>query len=368
MLLGQRFSTDRRFPSGASAMPIHRAPYGQSRDGEPVELFTLEQPNGLRARLTNFGAILVGLDVPDRGGQLADVTLGYDELAGWLENPAYMGATVGRYGNRIANARFELEEQTHRLTANEGSHHIHGGQVGFHKRLWLAEPFEEPHALGVRLTYSSSDGEEGYPGNLQSAVTYRLTQGNELRIDFTASTDRSTVINLVHHSYWNLSGQPSRTVLDHELELNADRYLPVDEEAIPLGAPEPVEGTAMDFRQPTTVGARIGRAPGGGYDHNFVLHQIPQTEQIQPAAKLYEPTSGRSMELLTNQPGVQFYAGLYLDGSIVGKGGVRYPQHGGLCLETQRWPDSPNRPGFPSPVLRPGEMYHHVMIHRFGVR
>lgn len=345
--------------------------YGDLPDGRDAELYTLTNANGLRATLTNYGAILVSMEIPDRDGTLADVTLGYDTLEGWLSNTSYFGSTVGRYGNRIAKGEFTLDGKTYTLAKNNGENALHGGIKGFDKVLWDADPVKKPGAVGVEFSYLSPDGEEGYPGNLKTTVTYWLTDDNELRIEFKATTDKPTVVNLCHHSYWNLTGDPKNTILDHELMLAADHFLPVDEGLIPTGEKRPVEGTPFDFTKLTKVGARIEAENeqlklGNGYDHCWVLRN--QTGEVALAATLYDPSSGRAMDLSTDQPGVQFYCGNFLDGSVTGKGGINYAFRTGLCLETQHFPDSPNKPDFPSVVLRPGETYSHTMVHRFYTR
>ncbi len=346
--------------------------YGALPDGRKAELYTLTNADGLKATLTNYGAILVSMEVPDRDGKLADVTHGYDTLKGWLSNTSYFGSTVGRYGNRIAKGQFTLDGKTYTLAKNNnGENALHGGIKGFDKVLWDAKPVKQAGAVGVEFNYISRDGEEGYPGNLKNTVTYWLTDKNELRIEFKATTDKPTIINLCHHSYWNLTGDPKNTILDHELMLAADRFLPVDKGLIPTGERRPVEGTPFDFTKLTKIGARINAEDeqlklGNGYDHCWVLRS--QAGNVALAATLYDPSSGRAMDLSTDQPGVQFYCGNFLDGSVAGKGGTKYAFRTALCLETQRFPDSPNKPDFPSAVLRPGETYRHTMVHRFYTR
>jgi len=345
--------------------------YGTLTDGRTAHLYTLTNANGVKATLTDYGAILVSLETPDRDGKLADITLGYDSLEGWLSNTSYFGSTVGRYGNRIAKGKFTLDGKTYTLATNNNENHLHGGIKGFDKVLWDAKLIERRGAAGVEFTYTSPDGEEGYPGNLKASVTYTLTDKNELRVEFDAVTDKPTVVNLVHHSYWNLTGDPSNTILDHELMLAADHFLPVDEGLIPTGELRPVKGTPFDFTQPTKIGARVNADNqqlkyGGGYDHCWVFRN--QTGKVAPGATLYDPSTGRAMDILTDQPGVQFYCGNFLDGNVKGKGGVEYQFRTGLCLETQHYPDSPNKPKFPSAVLRPGETYHHTMVLRLYVK
>ncbi|HUT32506.1 MAG TPA: aldose epimerase family protein [Planctomycetota bacterium] len=344
---------------------IGKAPYGELPDGGSVDLYTLTNALGMQVKLLNYGAIVVSVEVPDRQGKLGDVTLGYDSMEGWLKNPGHFGATIGRYANRIAKATFTLDGQAHTLAANCGTHHIHGGVKGFDKVLWHAQPIQAATAVAVRFTYLSRDGEEGYPGNLSASALYTLTNNNELKIEYTATSDKPTVVNLVHHGYWNLAGPKAGDVLGHILTVFADQYTVVDKERIPTGEIKPVQDTPLDFTTPTPIGRHIAEVEGG-FDHNFVLRN--PAGRLGVAARVYEPRSGRLLELLTDQPGLQLYTANHLDGSIAGKDGVAYRKHSGLCLETQRFPDSPNKPHFPSPVLRPGETYRHVMLFRFTTR
>jgi aldose 1-epimerase len=355
----------------ASASDLETAVYGKLDDGREVKIFTLANANGLTAKVTEYGAILVGIEVPDRQGRKTDVTLGYDTLAGWLTNTSYFGATVGRFGNRIAHGKFTLDGKEYVLATNNTPGgipcHLHGGVKGFDKVLWHGEPVHKAGARGVALTYTSKDGEEGYPGTVQVKVTYWLTDANELVWDAEATTDKPTVINLAHHTYWNLSGDPTKPITDHVLTLAADSYLPTDKGLIPTGQVAPVAGTPMDFRTPTAVGARVNAdfealKLGGGYDHCWVLRE---GKGVRLAAVVKEPASGRTMEFLTDQPGIQFYCGNFLDGTVSGKNGIKYQRRTGLCLETEGFPDAPNHPEFPSTVLRPGQTYHHTMIVRF---
>lgn len=329
--------------------------------GDTARLYSLTNDHGICAALTDYGATLVGLHVPDRQGRLADVTLGYETLAGWMADRAYMGATIGRYGNRISQGRFPLDGRICQLAVNTPPHHLHGGDKGFNKHHWTAQPVDG----GVVFRRVSPHGEEHYPGTLAVAVTYTLTDRDELCLAFEATTDQPTIVNLVHHTYWNLTGDPTRTTLDHELHLAAEAYVPVGPDLIPTGNVTPVAGTPLDFTQPQRIGERIRQVPGG-YDHCWVIRGNPG--QLRPAARLYDPFSGRQLEIATDQPGIQFYAGNSLDGTITGKGGIRYQQHAGLCLETEQYPDAPNHPLFPTAVLRPGESYTHRMTHRFTVR
>jgi aldose 1-epimerase len=340
-------------------------------DGRPVESFTLTNAGGLELRAISYGAIIVSLRVPDRDGRLDDVVLGHDDLEGYLSKPAYFGALVGRYGNRIAGGRFTLDGRTYTLATNNGPNHLHGGVRGFDKQLWKAEPFERPGATGIVFTRVSPDGEEGYPGNLDVRVTYTLTDGNEASFEYFATTDKPTVVNLTQHSYFNLAGDGKRDVLGHELMIDADRFTPVDKTLIPTGVLAPVAGTPFDFRKPTAIGLRIGAdheqiRHGGGYDHNYVLNRSGGALAL--AARVYEPTTGRTMAVATTEPGIQFYSGNFLDGSIKGKGGHVYARRYGFCLETQHFPDSPNKPAFPSTVLRPGQEYRTKTVLTFGTR
>ena len=348
------------------AMSISTDSFGKTPDGQRVALYTLTNANGIRARITNYGAILVSLEVPDRDGKLADITLGYDTLDGYLTRHPYFGATVGRYANRIGAAKFKLNDVEYQLAANNGPNHLHGGIKGFDKVVWKAEETKANNDEAmVKLSYLSKDGEEGYPGNLACTVTYTLTKNDELKINYEAETDKATVINLTNHSYWNLAGQGNGDILSHELMLNADKYTPVDEGLIPTGAIRSVKDTPMDFTRPMTIGSRIAQVEGG-YDHNYVLNSGGGTLAL--CARVYEPTTGRVMEIHTVEPGVQFYTGNFLDGTITGKSGKVYKKHYGFCLETQHFPDSPNKPDFPSVVLNPGDKYTTFTVYKFSAR
>jgi aldose 1-epimerase len=349
---------------GTISVNIVKSPFGTLPDGSSVELYTLTNKNGLKARLMTYGATLVSLELPDRNGVFADCVLGYDSLDGYVKNSPYFGAIVGRYGNRIARGKFVLDGKTFTLATNNGANHLHGGIRGFDKVVWAAAQVSEVGAVGVQFSYLSKDGEEGYPGNLDVTVVYTLTDADELTISYEATTDKPTVVNLTHHSYFNFSGG-RRDILGHELMLAADRYTPVDEGLIPTGVLAPVAGTAMGFMSPTAIGARIVDVPGG-YDHNYVLTGGGGTPTL--AARVYEPESGRVMEITTVEPGIQFYSGNFLDGTIAGKGGRIYGKHWGFCLETQHFPDSPNRPSFPSTVLKPGEIYKTSTTHKFSTK
>ena len=347
-------------------MSIDAESFGQTPDGQEIKLYTLTNTNGLRARITNYGAILVSLEVPDRDNKLADITLGFDTLDGYITRHPYFGATVGRYANRIGGAKFKLNDVEYKLAANNGPNHLHGGTKGFDKVVWTVEEerAETDKAL-VKLSYLSKDGEEGYPGNLACTVTYTLTKDDELKISYEAETDKTTILNLTNHSYWNLAGQGDGDILGHELMLNADKYTPVDEGLIPTGEIKSVKDSPMDFTRPMTIGSRIGQV-GSGYDHNYVLNS--GGGRLALCARVYEPTSGRVMEIYTTEPGVQFYTGNFLDGSITGKAGKVYKKHYGFCLETQHFPDSPNKPQFPPVVLNPEQKYTTVTVHKFYTR
>ena len=347
---------------------VTRAAFGNAA-GTPVEVFTLTNAGGVEIRAMTYGAIITSIRVPDRKGVMADVALGFDSLQGYLGEHPYFGAVVGRYGNRIGNARFSLNGTTYKLAANNGPNHLHGGVRGFDKYVWAAEPMSG--VTGVVFTRVSADGEEGYPGRLQVRVSYVLTDANEFEIEYQATTDKATPVNLTQHTYFNLAGQGTGTILDHEVMINADRFTPVGDSLIPSGVLAPVDGTPMDFRKPMKVGARIDASTeqlkfGRGYDHNWVLNRTG--DGLQLAARVVEPVSGRTLEVSTTEPGVQFYTGNFLDGTVKGKGGVAYPQRSGLCLETQHFPDSPNQPSFPTTILQPGATYRSKTVWRFGVR
>ncbi len=352
-------------------MSITAESFGEMPDGTAVDLYALRNAGGCEVRITNYGGIVVSLTVPDREGKLDDVVLGFETLGQYLAGSPYFGALIGRYGNRIGAARFTLDGVEYTLAANDAANSLHGGDRGFDKVLWQAKAIESEKEDSLELTYLSADGEEGYPGNLSVTVVYTWTGDNELRIDYTATTDRKTVLNLTHHSYFNLAGAGAGDNLAHEMLINADRFTPVDAYLIPTGELRGVAGTPMDFRQPTAIGERIDAddeqlALAGGYDHNWVLNGADGSPA--PAARVHEPTTGRIMEVLTTEPGIQFYAGNFLDGSQVGKGGRAYPYRSAFCLETQHFPDSPNRPEFPSTVLGPGETYRQTTVYRFSAR
>jgi aldose 1-epimerase len=346
---------------------IEMTPFGKTKDGTEVQLYTLTNANGMVVKITNYGGIVTEIHVPDREGKMADVALGYGGLEDYLAGSPYFGCITGRYANRIAKGMFRIEGKEYSLAKNNGDNHLHGGEVGFDKRVWEAERIEEGGKVGIKLTYSSPDGEEGYPGTLDTTVTYLLTDDNELDIRYAATTDRATVVNLTHHSYFNLAGEGSgETILDHELTLNADRFVATDDAGIPLGGSWEVKGTVFDFREPRPIGEGIEADDiqirnGKGYDHHWVVND----EGYRLAARLHEPRSGRTMEVYTDQPGIQFYAGNYLDGTLIGKSGEPYEHRAGLCLETQIHPDSPNQEGFPNAILEPGGVYTHRCTYKF---
>lgn len=339
-------------------------------DFDSIQAFKLENKNGMQVRLTNYGATVTEIHVPDRKGVFADVVLGYDSVEGYINavDRPYFGAIVGRYGNRIAGGTFSLDGREYRLATNNGENHLHGGLMGFDKVVWDAEMTD---SSSVRFLYTARDMEEGYPGNLSVQVTYTLTEDNKLKIDYLATADKATPVNLTNHSYFNLAGEGSPTILDHELMLNADAFTPVDAGLIPTGEVRPVEGTPFDFRQGKAIGRDIGTENrqleyGMGYDHNWVLNK--EKGGMTLAASLYEPQSGRFMEVFTEEPAIQFYCGNFLDGRLRGKSGKAYVHRSGLCLETQHYPDSPNHPDFPSTILRPGERYETTTVFHFSVR
>lgn len=362
---------------GKVKMSITQSDFGVLPDGQKAALYTLTNANGAVAKITDFGGIVTELWMPDKNGKLGDIVLGFDSVEGYLSDAykasgPYFGALIGRYGNRIGQGKFTLDGTTYTLATNNGPNHLHGGLKGFDKVLWKAEPVKGGDGVGVKLRYRSNDMEEGYPGNLDVTVVYTLTNNNELRVDYTATTDKPTVCNLTNHSYFNLAGQGSGDILKHELMLNADHYTPVDEGLIPTGEILQVENTPMDFRRPTAIGARIDNhfdqlVYGQGYDHNWALNKNHNGEMTL-AARVREQTSGRVMEIWTTEPGIQFYAGNFLDGTLTGKEGKVYRHRYGFCLETQHFPDSPNKPQFPTTVLRPGETYSTTTIHKFTTR
>lgn len=353
-----------------AVLDIDVTAFGKTADGQEVKLYTLRNANGASAKIMTYGAIVTSLEMPDNQGKMGDVVLGYDNLDGYLKVSPYFGAIVGRYGNRIGKGTFTLDGVAYSLARNDKENHLHGGVKGFDKVVWTDKPVWKSNAVGVELTYLSKDGDEGYPGNLKATVTYLLTNKNELRIDYVATTDKATPVNLTHHGYFNLTCA-DRDILGHELMLNANKFTPVDAGLIPTGELLPVKDTPMDFTKETPIGARIEAdyeqlKAGGGYDHNWVLNRTGNGLVL--AARVVEPTTGRIMEVYTTEPGIQFYAGNFLDGTIVGKGGKVYKHRWGFCLETQHYPDSPNKPNFPSTILRPGDTYKTTTVYRFSAK
>jgi aldose 1-epimerase len=360
------------FSVSAQEASISSQPYGTTADGQAVEEYTLTNANGMEVKIITYGGIITSIRVPDRNGEMANVTLGFNNLQDYETRNPYFGNITGRYANRIANATFELEGNTYTLAANNGPNTLHGGTVGFDKRVWEATSVEAEGEVGLQLSYLSPDGEEGYPGNLDVSVTYTLTDNNEIRMDYTATTDAPTVVNLTNHAYFNLAGEGTGHIYDHILMIDADRYTPVDATLIPTGELAPVEGTPFDFRVPRAIasGQRSNHEQivlGRGYDHNFVLNREDMNDtSMMLAARVYEPDSGRILEVWTTEPGIQFYAGNFLDGTLLGTSGHLYRQSDGFALETQHFPDSPNQADFPSTVLNPDETYQTTTIYKFG--
>lgn len=354
--------------SMAQPNSLQKQPYGKTPEGKSVELYTLTNKNGMEVSIITLGGIITSVRVPDRKGEMTNVVLGCASLEDYLTKSPYFGCITGRFANRIANATFKLNGTEYKLAANDGANSLHGGVKGFDKQIWQAKEIKTDNEVGVELTYTSPDGEEGYPGNLATIVTYRLANDNALHIDYKATTDKPTIVNLTNHTYFNLAGEG--TILNHELMLNADHYTPVDSTAIPTGEVAKVEDTPFDFRESTIIGERIRSGHqqmvyGRGYDHNWVLSK--KDKSLQLAARLLEPSSGRVLEVLTTEPAIQFYSGNFLAGTVVGQSGGTYRQSDGLCLETQHYPDAPNQPSFPSTVLNPGETYQTTTIFRFSV-
>jgi len=347
--------------------PISQARFGNTPDGAPVDIYTLRNPGGFEARICNYGGIVVSLNAPDRAGHWSDVVLGYDQLDDYLANNPFFGALVGRFGNRIAKAKFSMDGVAYSLAANNGPNALHGGLKGFDKVLWQVTRTAAVPEPALELNYLSKDGEEGYPGNLNVKAVYSLTADNALRLDFTAAADKSTIVNLTQHTYFNLAG--TGDILGHQVQIDADRFTPVDSSLIPTGELRPVAGTPLDFRQPIAIGARIGQDDpqlkrGNGYDHNFVLNH--PMGRLDVVARVSEPSTGRVLEVLTTEPGLQFYTGNFLDGTIRGKGGQTYHRRSGFCLEAQHFPDSPNQPAFPTVVLRPGAVFRSTIAFRLS--
>jgi len=351
---------------------ITSEPFGEV-EGEAVELYNLENANGMVVRIMTYGGIIQSVMVPDRDGEMRNVTLGFPTLEQYVESNPYFGTITGRYANRIARGTFYLDDVRYQLALNNGENHLHGGEQGFDKFIWAAEEVEGEDGVGLRLSRTSPDDEEGYPGNLEVEVTYTLTNDDEIRIDYSATTDETTVVNLTNHAYWNLAGEGTGTIYDHELQLNASNYTPVDETLIPTGEIAPVDGTPMDFTEATAIGERIRDdfeqlVIGRGYDHNWVIDRDdPEDGELVEAAVLTDPESGRTLTISTTEPGIQFYSGNFLDGSLIGTSFRMYRQGDGLALETQHYPDSPNQPDFPSTILEPGDEYTSTTVYAFSV-
>ena len=355
--------------SSVSADSITKKPFGKTKNGEAVSLYTLTNAHGAQVKITNYGGIVQSIRVPDRRGRLGDVVLGFDSIPRYEKDSPYFGALIGRYGNRIAKGKFTLDSQTYKLFVNNGPNSLHGGKVGFDKKVWTAVPVRRPGGVGLALSLLSKDGEEGYPGNLDVTVVYTWTDDDALRIVYTAKTDKDTVFNPTNHSYFNLAGAGNGTVLDTQMMINADRYTPVDKTQIPTGLLARVAGTPFDFRRPHAIGERINRPNpqlliGKGYDHNFVLNG----RGLRLSARAYSPRTGRVLTEYTDQPGVQLYTGNFLDGKLKGKGGKLYATRGAFCLEAQHFPDSPNHPAFPTTELKPGETYRQTTVYQFSTR
>lgn len=343
--------------------PITQQAFG-AVEGNPVTQYTLTNTSGMLVKILDYGGIVTNLLVPDQKGEKGDVVLGYDSISGYLQkNNPYMGALIGRCGNRIGHAKFTLNGVTYQLAANNGKNALHGGLKGFDKKFWKTTVM--PGDSSIKLTYDSKDGEEGYPGNVHAEVVYTLTLDNALRIEYSATTDKPTPVNLTNHSYFNLAAGKAPDITGHILRLNADKYTPVDDELIPTGKLLPVEGTPMDFRTAKTIGKDLALVKGG-FDHNYVLNKTGN--ELSLVAHAEEPQSGRVMDMFTTEPGVQFYTSNFLDGTLTGKGGVKYVQHYAFCLESQKFPDGPNQPTFPSVILNPGETYHQTTIYKFSVK
>lgn len=347
---------------------VTKAVFGKTADGKEVDLYTLTNAHGMTAKITNYGGIVTELLVPDKDGKAENVVLGFDNLKDYLAGHPFFGALVGRVGNRIAKAKFTLDGKEYKLAANNGPNTLHGGKEGFDKKVWKAEPVQKADAVGVKLHYVSPDGEEGFPGTLSTTVTYWLTNDNELKIDYTATTDKATPVNLTHHGYFNLATPASGSMLGHELMIAADQHTPTDDALIPTGEIKSVKGTPLDFTKPTAIGARIDQLKGepGGYDHNYVLRG--GGKGLVLAARVHEPKSGRVMEVSTTEPAIQFYSGNFLNGKEKGHGGVVYRKHQGFCLEAQHYPDSVHHANFPSIILRPGETYRQTTVYKFSAK
>jgi aldose 1-epimerase len=354
----------------ANSFKIEKSVFGKTADGTVVYLYTLSNSNDMTVKITNYGGIVNSILVPDKNGKIGDVVLGFDSLSSYETKSPYFGALIGRYGNRIAKGKFTLDGNDYQLPTNDGPNSLHGGTKGFDKRVWEPKEIMGPDSVGLELTYLSKDGEEGYPGNLKVRVEYSLNNNNELRIDYHAVTDKKTIVNLTHHSYFNLKDDGKSDIYSHLLKINADYYTPIDSTLIPTGEIVPVENTPFDFRNFTPIGKRIHEDNqqlkfAGGYDHNFVLRG--KNGEMKMAAEVKEDSTGRTLEVWTDQPGLQFYSGNFLNGTLIGKYGIKYVHRSAFCLESQHFPDSPNEPKFPSTVLNPGDTYHTTTIYKFGV-
>ncbi|MDO6388824.1 aldose epimerase family protein [Pontibacter sp. BT731] len=347
-----------------NTMEIKTAPFGTAPNGQQVQLYTLTNANGMTVKITNYGAIVTSIQTPDRDGKLGEVALGFDSVDGYVPNDPHFGGIVGRYANRIANGKFTLDGQEYTLAVNNAPNHLHGGITGFDRVVWQAEPLQKQNA--IRLTYVSKDGEEGYPGNLTVVVTYTLTGFNDLKIDYEATTDKATPVNLTNHSYFNLSAGKEKDILNHIVTIHADQFTASDETLIPTGELKSVKGTPYDFTKPTRVGDRIENLQGYGYDLNYVVRN--GGDRLVPAATVEDPATGRVMQVQTTQPGIQFYTAYHLDGTLTGHNNTVYNRYAGLCLEAQHFPDSPNQESFPSTILRPGEKYSETTVYKFGVK
>ena len=357
--------------SNQSKPTIRKASWGTLPDGREVALYTLTNANGMVVTVSEWGAAVQSIVVPDRDGNLEDIVLGYPSLEGYLGDATYQGYTIGRYGNRIGKGQFTIDGQTYQVTQNDGENSLHGGTLGFHKKLWSSEIVKQEGAVGVAMSLSSPDGEEGYPGNIDVKATFTLNDQNELKIAYEGTTDKPTILNMTHHMYYNLTGDYKNSILDHELRIAADTITPVDNQLIPTGEYMLVDSTSFDFQTATAIGARINDEDeqlkfGGGYDHNWVFTDADGSMKLQ--VSLYEPKSGRLMEISTEEPGIQFYSGNFLDGTIIGKRGEKYEFRHGMCLEPQHFPDSPNHPNFPSTLLEPGETYQTASILKFSAK
>lgn len=353
---------------------VTKAPFGKTASGEDVDVYTLTNAQGVKARIITYGAIVVSLEVPDKAGKMDDVVLGFDSVAEYEKGSPYFGAIIGRYANRIGGAKFSLDGKEYTLAKNDHENTLHGGKKGFDKVVWKGEALVKKRGAAVRFTYTSKDGEEGYPGTLKCSVVYTLTNNNRLRIQYEATSDKKTVVNLTHHSYFNLSGAGNGDILKEEFQILADKFTPTDASAIPTGELKPVKDTPFDFNQATVIGARIDKDDeqlkfGRGYDHNYVLSGAPNAKTgLREAAHAHDPATGRTLDVFTTEPGLQLYTGNFLDGKLKGKGGKTYVHRGAFCLEAQKFPDSPNKPNFPSATLAPGETYKQTTVYAFGVK